>query len=59
MTFSSLMFDQNMTLIFLSVDEQEVTDSKPESSECERPEKPDLKDDLLDSAAASTSVSLL
>lgn len=57
MTFSSLMFDQNMTLIFLSVDEQEVTDSKPESSECERPEKPDLKDDLLDSAAASTSVS--
>ncbi|XP_006073282.1 spindle and kinetochore-associated protein 3 isoform X1 [Bubalus kerabau] len=40
-----------------SVDEQEVTDSKPESSECERPEKPDVKDDLLDSAAASTSVS--
>ena len=40
-----------------SVDEQEVTDSKPESSECERPEKPDVKDDLLDSAAPSTSVS--
>ncbi|XP_060988989.1 spindle and kinetochore-associated protein 3 [Dama dama] len=40
-----------------SVDEQEVTDSKPESSECERPVKPDVKDNLLDSAAASTSVS--
>lgn len=40
-----------------SVDEQEVTDSKPESSECECPAKPDVKDDLLDSAAAGTSVS--
>ena len=38
------------------MDEQEVTDSKPESSECERPEMPDVKDNLLHSAAASTSV---
>ena len=40
-----------------SVDEQEVTDSKPASSECERPEKPDVEDDLLDFAVPSTSVS--
>ena len=40
-----------------SVGEQEVTDSKPESSECENPEKPDTKDDFLDSAALSNSVS--
>ncbi|KAB0371705.1 hypothetical protein FD755_016643, partial [Muntiacus reevesi] len=30
---------------------------KNSSSECENPEKPDMKDDLLDSAALSTSVS--
>ena len=40
-----------------SVDEKEVIDSKPVPSECECPEKPDVKDDLLDSAAPSTSVS--
>ncbi|XP_057562980.1 spindle and kinetochore-associated protein 3 isoform X2 [Hippopotamus amphibius kiboko] len=40
-----------------SVDEQEVTDSKPESNKHENPEKPDVKNDLSDSAPPSSCVS--